>query len=299
MPSASADVDVSRPGKVLFPGANVAKGEVCDYYRRVGETMLPHLRRRPLTLQRFPDGIGAAGFFQKHASSHFPDQLGVVDVVMRSGGVQRSPMVSTVSDLVYLADQAAIEFHVWPACVDALESPDMLIVDVDPPEPTHLGELRSVVRRARDLLRDLGLNPFVQATGGKGYHVVAALDATTPFDTVRGFAAAVAQTLVAADPKRLTTAHRKGERGGRTYLDMNRNGYGQTFVAPYSLRARAGATVAVPLDWDELSRSTPCGWDLRRAQRRLARKSDPWESLHAHPASAAAAWEQLEARNGN
>jgi bifunctional non-homologous end joining protein LigD len=133
----------------------------------------------------------------------------------------------------------------------------------------------------------------VQATGGRGFHVVAPLDATADYDTVRALAREAADRLAAEDPDRLTTAQRKDKRGNRIFLDTNRNGYGQTFVAPYSLRARPGAPVATPLDWFELGKAKPDGWDIRRIKHRLARKADPWQDIHEHAGSAEKARERL------
>ncbi|MGH8793847.1 MAG: non-homologous end-joining DNA ligase [Stackebrandtia sp.] len=293
MSPAEVEVRASRRDKMFFPDAGVTKGQVFDYYRDVAEAMLPHLRRRPATLRRFPDGIDAEGFFQKEVSGHFPDWLDVADVPLRQGGVQHYAVVSDVASLLYLADQATIEFHIWPSAIDSLDDPDLIVVDIDPPQEIALAELRSVARRTRDLLSDLGLVPFVQATGGKGFHVVAPLDASASFDEVRALAADAADALVDSDPRRLTTAQRKRDRGDRIFLDVNRNGYAQTFVTPYSLRARPGATAAVPLDWDELGKAEPNGWNITRALRRLARKADPWASIYDHAASAHAARQRL------
>jgi bifunctional non-homologous end joining protein LigD len=156
-----------------------------------------------------------------------------------------------------------------------------------------VADLRTVARRVRGLFDDLGLTAFVQATGGRGFHVVAPLDCSADHDFVRTLAREAADHLAAQDPGRLTTQQRKDKRGNRIFLDTNRNGYGQTFVAPYSLRARPGAAVATPLDWAELGRVTPDGFDMRRIKGRLARKGDPWRELHNFAASADKARERL------
>jgi bifunctional non-homologous end joining protein LigD len=255
---------------------------------------VPHLRGRPLTLRRFPNGIDAEGWFQKEASSHFPAWIRVERIPQRTAGSVRHVLCDDAATLVYLANQATIEFHIWPSTVDALDRPDLMVIDVDPPDGAEVGELRSIARRARDLYEKIGLAPYVQATGGRGFHVVAPLDATADYDTVRALAREAADRLAAEDPDRLTTAQRKDKRGNRIFLDTNRNGYAQTFVAPYSLRARPGAPVATPLDWSELSKATPDGWDIRRIKQRLARKADPWHDIHEHAGSA----EKARARLG-
>ncbi|MEU5153137.1 non-homologous end-joining DNA ligase [Glycomyces sp. NPDC021274] len=286
------DLKLSKVEKELFPDDHVSKGDMVGHYRAVAAAMLPHLADRPLTLRRFPDGIGAGGFFQKHASDYFPDWIRTETMHAEEGTVDYVVCADEAS-LVYLANQAAIEFHVWLSTVDKPDHPDRLVIDLDPPEGTAVATLREVARRARDLYAEVGLTPFVQATGGRGFHVAAPLDRSADFDTVREFAADLADRLAAADPDRLTTAQRKAQRGDRIFLDTNRNAYGQTFVCPYSLRARPGAPVATPLDWGELGRATPNGQSPASMRRRLARKTDPWADIDAHAASAHDARERL------
>lgn len=287
------EIKISHADKVFYPDDDVTKGDVVEYYRQVASSMLPHLRGRPLTLRRYPDGISHEGWFQKEASGHFPDWLRVEAVPQRAGGTVHHVICKDEASLVYLANQATIEFHVWPSTVDRLDGPDLLVVDLDPPDGVEVKELRRIARQVRDLFDELGLTPFVQATGGRGFHVVAPLDTSADYELVRAFAREVAEHLAAGDPDRLTTEQRKDKRGDRVFLDTNRNGYAQTFVAPYSLRARPGAAVATPLDWDELGRAEPNGFELRKIKQRLARKGDPWRDLHSRGASAEKARERL------
>lgn len=284
---------ISKPDKVLYPDDDVTKADVAKHYAAVAEAMLPHLRDRPLTLRRYPDGIGAEGWFQKQAPDHLPDSVRVAEVPQRGGGKGHYVVCDNRETLAYLANQAALELHVWPAKATAPEHPDLLVIDLDPPDGTELKELRATARQVRDLYEAVGLTPFVQTTGGRGYHVVAPLDGTTGVDEVLGFARAAADHLAAQHDDRLTTALRKEKRGDRIFLDTNRNGYGQTFVAPYSLRARPGAPVAVPIEWSELGTAEPAGWTVHTARRRLAQKADPWRDLHSHATSAKRAHEQL------
>lgn len=288
-------VKVSHPDKLLFPRDGVSKRDVVGHYETVAGVMLPHLAGRPLTLRRFPDGVDEGGFFQKDASDHFPDWLTTVEVPLREGGRSVHHVVCDSADaLAYLANQATIEFHVWPSTVDSLERPDRLVVDIDPPDGVEVATLRAVARDLRDLFDSVGLTPYVQATGGRGFHVVAPLDATEDYDLVRPLAADLADHLAAGQPDLLTTAQRKQRRGDRIFLDVNRNAYGQTFVSPYSLRARDGAPVTTPLGWPELGRATPNGYDAARIRRRLARTADPWADMADHAASAAHARHELD-----
>lgn len=290
------NVDVSHADKVFYPDTGLTKGDVVEHFRGVAEVMLPHLRGRPLTLRRYPDGIGGEGWFQKEASRHFPEWLRIEEVPQRGkeGASVHHVVADRADTLAYLADQATLEFHVWLSTVEAMDHPDLMVLDLDPPDGVGLGEVRDATRRTRDLLGKLGLTPFLQATGGRGYHVVTPLDAGTDFDTVRELARGAAEQLARADPDHLTTAHRKEKRGDRIFLDTNRNAYAQTFIAPYSLRARPGAPVATPIDWQELGRVEPNGFDVAKVRKRLARKTDPWRDLGSHAASAARALEKLE-----
>ncbi|MFB9658758.1 non-homologous end-joining DNA ligase [Glycomyces mayteni] len=291
---AGRDITVSRPGKVLFPDDGLTKGDLVAHYEAVAEAMVPHLAGRPLTMRRYPDGIGGPGFFQKDASDHFPDWVRTEAVRSRTdGGTVHYVVCDDAATLVYLANQAAIEFHVWTATVEDLERPDRLVIDIDPPDGTDHAVLHKVARRLRDVYTEIGLTPYVQATGGRGYHVAAPLDRSAGFEAVRELALAVADRLAAEDPDLLTTAQRKNKRGDRIFLDVNRNGFGQTFAAPYTLRARPGAAVATPLDWDELGRSRPAKYTPEKIRRRLTRKADPWSAMDAHAASAEEALENL------
>lgn len=286
------DLKLSKVEKELYPRDHVSKGDIVDHYRAVAAAMLPHLAGRPLTLRRYPDGIDASGFFQKHASDHFPEWVRTETMHADEGTVDYV-VCDDEATLVYLANQAAIEFHIWLSTVEKPDHPDRFVIDLDPPDGTSVATLRDVARRARDLYAEVGLTPFVQATGGRGFHVVAPLDRSADFGFVRDFASDLADRLVADDPDLLTTAQRKQQRGDRIFLDCNRNAYGQTFVCPYSLRARPGASVATPLDWDELGRATPNGHDPASLRRRLARKTDPWADIDDPAASATAARERL------
>jgi bifunctional non-homologous end joining protein LigD len=289
------DIKVSKPDKELFPDDDVSKSDMIDHYRAVADVMLPHLKGRPLTMRRFPDGIEGDGFFQKHASEYFPDWVRVVEVPQREEGTVNHVVCEDEATLAYLANQAAVEFHVWLSTLEDLEHPDRLVIDIDPPKDAPVETLRSVARSVRDLYTEVGLTPYTQATGGRGFHVAAPLDRSTDFDAVRDFAERLADRLASQEPDLLTTEQRKNKRGDRIFLDVNRNAYGQTFVAPYSLRARPGAGVATPLDWSELGRATPGGSTIATIRRRLAqKKADPWADMDAHAGSAGEAAERLE-----
>jgi bifunctional non-homologous end joining protein LigD len=272
-------VEVTSVERVLFPDDGITKGDVVQWYADIAEVVVPHIRGRPLTLQRFPQGIGEEGFYQKEAGEHFPSWIETVEVPRRGGGTVHHVTCDEPADLVYLANQGTLTFHVWLSQVGRLDVPDLIVFDLDPPEGVDIADLRWAVRRVRDALDQRGLEPFLQATGSKGYHVVAPIEPGPTADEVRAWARAVAEVLADEDPARLTTEHRKAKREGRIYLDTARNTYAQTFVMPYTIRPRTGAPVATPLDWDELSRAEPASYTLRNIRRRVAQKDDPWAGM--------------------
>ncbi len=292
-------VELSNTDKVLFPADGITKGDLIEYYRRVSDTLLPHAVDRPVSMQRFPDGIGTEGFYEKNLPGHFPDWVGTVRLPKVEGGEMSWVVCQDAATLVYLANQAVVTLHVWTSRRDRPEAPDRIVFDLDPPGGGggHFVLVKEGARALRALLEDLGLAPFVMTTGSRGLHVVVPVERRLEFDGVRDFARGVAELLTRRDPDRLTTAQRKAKRGGRLYLDYMRNGYGQTAVAPYSVRARPGAPVATPLEWDELGDGTlgPRRFSLRNIFRRLGRREDPWRKIDASARALGPAIDGLEA----
>lgn len=275
------EIDVSNPDKVFYPEAGLTKGDLVDYYRRIARIMLPYVAGRPVAMKRYPDGIDGGSFFQKEVPDHFPDWIERAPVPKEEGGVVNQAVLRDEADLVYLADQACITPHVWLATADHLDRPDRMIFDLDPPDG-GVDIIRRAARAVREVLTDVGLSPFVMTSGSRGYHVWVPLDAGADFDTVRGFARAVAEVVVARDPDFFTIEQRIGKRGDRVLIDYLRNAYGQTSAPPYAARARPGAPVATPLDWDELSRTEPQRFAIGNLFRRIGRKADPWRDLSRH-----------------
>jgi bifunctional non-homologous end joining protein LigD len=238
-------------------------------------------------MQRLPDGLKGESFYQKDAPDYFPSWIRRVTFPKREGGSFDAPIVDSKGALVYLANQAVLTCHLYLARTDDLNHPDRMIYDLDPPENTT--EDISVRRAAldiRDILQKLDLVPWVQTTGSKGFHVIVALDRTAGFEEVRRFAKDVAVLLVRRRPGRYTLQRRKDRRGGRIFLDMLRNAYGATAVAPYSIRAQPRATVATPLDWNEVEAgASPRGWTIANIFNRLVQKHDPWSDLKRHARS--------------
>jgi bifunctional non-homologous end joining protein LigD len=282
MSSASevAGVEISRPDKVLFPDDGVTKLDLAEYYAAVADVMLPHLRGRPVNMQRFPDGIGGMAFYEKKVPSHFPDWVHTVEVHTEDG-TQRQVVVDDRRSLVYLAQQACLTPHTWLCTEKDLERPDQLIFDLDPSDDS-LAKVRKATRLVGQLLDDLGLTTYLKTTGSRGYHVLVPLRSGLDFDEVRDVARACAQRLVDREPDLLTIEQRKAKRGDRVFVDIGRNAYGQTAVPAYAVRARPGAPVSTPITWDELSRVKPAQFTVTSVRRRLARRDCPWTDVRRH-----------------
>jgi bifunctional non-homologous end joining protein LigD len=272
-------VELSNPAKVLFPGDGITKKDLAGYYADVAGAMLPWLRDRPVTMARYPDGIGSRRIFQKNVPPYFPDWIPRVEV-RKEGGVVEQAICDKPATLVYLAGQACIEVHAFTSRADRVDVPDQLVFDFDPPDDKHFADVRRAALWARELLDgELGLTSYVRTTGGRGLHVHVVLDRRAGFEPVREFAHRAAGLLAARHPGVLTTEQRKDKRGARIYADVMRNAYAQTVVANYSVRARQGAGVAMPLSWPEVEDDglEPGRFTIATARARLdSRAGDPW-----------------------
>ena len=271
-------VEISRPGKALFP-CGITKADLATYYERVAQAMLPHIKGRPLNLERYPDGIEGERIMQQRAGKYFPAWIRRANVGKKGGSVEHV-VAADAATLVYLAGQACITLHPWLSRADRLQQPDRLIFDLDPSN----GKPAEVLRAARtmfDLVRELGLQPWVMTTGSRGYHVTVPLRRSVDFDATRAFARDVAALASRREPRLFTTEQRKAKREGRILIDVMRNAYAHSAVAPYAVRARPGAPVAAPLHPDELADSDmrPDRWTLRTLPQRLEHDGDPWERI--------------------
>lgn len=272
-------VELSHRDKLFYPEAGLSKGDVIDYYEQVAEHMLPGLRERPLTMERYPDGIGSHGFIQKSFPTHFPDWFRRADVDT-SDGSQTVPVCNNTASLVYLANQACLGCHVWLSRLDRPDTPDQMIFDLDPPGD-DFEPVRTAARDCLELFDELSIPTYLKTTGSRGLHVVIPLQRRHGFDAVREVASDCARLLLERHPDRYTMEQRKNKRRGRLYLDVQRNAYGQTAIAPYSLRAKTGAPVATPiahaaLDDPELDSRRYNAHNLLRA---ISGRDDPWASM--------------------
>ncbi|MGW0533194.1 non-homologous end-joining DNA ligase [Streptomyces sp. NPDC003032] len=279
-------VELHRPEKILFPaggdeGRGKSKGytkaDLFDYYRSVASFMLPHLRGRPLMLERHPDGVDGPRFMQKDTPDHYPDWITRAEVAKQGGTVTHTVCDDTAT-LLFLADQACLTLHRWLSRTSRIDRPDRLVFDLDPAKD-DFGTVRDAARLLGELLDHMGLPSALMTTGSRGLHVVVPLNGHHDFDDARDFARDVADTLAAAHPERFTTAARKEARGDRLYLDVQRNAYAQTAVAPFSVRAKPGAPVAVPLAWEQLDDPAVHArrWTIEDAVEQA--RTDPWAGV--------------------
>lgn len=289
-------VDTSREDKVLFPKSSITKGDLIDYYERISPELLPHLTDRPLVLQRFPDGIREDGFYQKQISDYFPDWIDKVTVSVASSGSEQALVVcNNAATLVYLANQACITLHPWLSRTDRLDHPDQLVVDLDPPS-NDFEDARVAALQLRELLEELELPSYPKLTGSKGIHVHVPLDGSADFDEVRRIARSMMSTLASRHSDSLTTEQRKDKRGKRLFLDVGRNAYAQTAVAPYAVRAREGAPVAAPVTWEEIEKKglSSQSFGIENIFRRLGQIEDPWKGWRRRARSLKKAKERME-----
>ena len=251
-PSATA-IKISNRARVIFPESGQTKGELVDYYARIAPLMLPFAANRPISLVRCPQGRAKKCFFQKHDSGAFGDHVRHVAIREKDGGSEDYLYVDDADGLIACVQMGTIEFHGWASRADAVEKPDRMIFDLDPDEGMDFARVCEAAKDIRDHLRDIGLISFAMLSGGKGVHVVIPLSPTHDWDAHKDFAARFAQALSAAEPERFVATMSKAKRKDRIFIDWLRNQRGSTAILPYSARARAGAPIAIPVDWDELN----------------------------------------------
>ena len=290
---------ITHPDKVLFPDSGITKGELAAYYEAIAPLMLPHLTGRPLTMERYPAGIGTKGFWQKDVSKGFPSWLQRVDIPKKDG-VVHYPVVTDAESLLWVANQNTVTHHVWTSRVPDLNHPDICVFDLDPPEDGAVADVRAAALGLRDLLKRLGLPSWVKTTGSKGFHIVVPLDGKAAVGQVVRFANAVGTFFISLAPDRLTQEFNKVDRHGRIYVDTGRNGYHATFAAAYTVRARAGAPVSAPCTWEEIEAGTvePQTFTLRNMPDRVAKAGDLWADMRRRGRSLTRPMERLLSLTG-
>lgn len=270
---------ITHPEKVLFPEDGITKGDLAAYYTAIAPVMLPYLRGRPVTMERYPRGIGEKGFWQKDVSKGFPEWLQRVEVPKKEGVVHH-PVITDLRSLLWVTNQNTITQHVWTSRTPNLRHPDICVFDLDP-SVDDPATVRAAAIGLRDLLEELALRSWVKTSGSKGFHIVVRLDGKTPMGQVVRFANSVGALFVKRAPDVLTQEFSKADRRGRIYVDTGRNGYSATFAAVYTVRARPGAPVSAPCTWEEIERGevAPRTFTLRNMANRVAGAGDLWAGM--------------------
>lgn len=270
---------ITHPEKVMFPDDGITKGDLAAYYETVAKVMLPHLRGRPLTMERYPAGIGKKGFWQKDVSKGFPDWLERVKVPKKDGFLHH-PVITDERSLMWVTNQNTITHHVWISRVPDLYYPDVCVFDLDP-STDDVKAVQAAALGLRDLLDELGLPSWVKTSGSKGFHIVVPLDGKTEMNEVETFANTVGRVFASLAPDHLTQEFNKVDRKGRIYVDTGRNGYSATFAAAYTVRARSGAPVSAPCTWEEIEKGkvAPASFTLRNMPARVKKCGDLWADM--------------------
>lgn len=291
-------ITTSNEDRVVFPRDGLTKSDLLHYYHQIAPYMLPHLRKRRLTMQRFQPTIDARPVFQKEMPEHFPEWIPRV-TVPKHGGMVTHVVCDNAETLVYLANQGCLTPHVGLQRIDKNEYPDQMMFDLDPASD-DFDSVRSVALEMRELCNQLGLIPFLKTTGSRGLHLVIPLDRKLEFEEVRAIAHGIAEELVRRSPNQVTMEMLKKNRQGKLFLDVNRNGTAQTAVPAFAVRAKDGAPVAMPIHWDELTdrNLNARSWTIRNALERMKSIEDPWKGFAKSIRSLRAAARRLPSPSG-
>jgi bifunctional non-homologous end joining protein LigD len=269
---------ITNPSKVFWPDEGLTKLDLAQFYARIAGHILPWMKSRAVTMERCPEGIRRACFYQKQAPDNLPDDIPTIRIPAPSAGRDVDYIIGgTRKTLLTLVNLGCIAMHVMNSRIDQLDKPDWLAFDLDPSDGFESAARAALLLRPR--LEDHGLESFVKTSGGRGLHVFVPLRRGATEDQVRAYAAAIAEELAERHPKLVTTESRKAKRRAPVYLDVMRNATGQTIVPPFSVRWRPRAPVSMPLDWDEVSpRLDPAVFNIKTAERRIDAK-EPWSSF--------------------
>ncbi len=267
-------IKITSPDKIIFEEEKITKKEVIEYYSKVSDRMLPYIKGRILSIVRCPKGVEEACFFKKHPGPSSKN-IKTIPITTKEGKQDEYFYIDDALGLVSEAQMGTLEFHTWSSRVETLEKPDIMVFDLDPDEKMGLEKVRQGVRDLKSVLDELSLKSYLKTSGGKGYHVVVPFKPNADWGVFYDFAKNVAQVMERKWQDRYTSNMRIKSREGKIFIDWIRNGRGATSVAPYSLRARKGAKVSMPITWEELDTVAPDGVDMHLALKRL-QQSDPW-----------------------
>ena len=289
---------ITHPEKILFPEDGITKGDLAAYYETIAPLMLPHIVLRPVTMERYPSGIGKKGFLQKDVSKGFPAWLERVEVPKKDGLVHY-PLVTDRESLLWLVNQNSITPHVWISRAPDLLHPDVCVFDLDPSIDDG-AMLRAAAVALRNLLLELGLPSWVKTSGSKGFHIAVPLDGKTEMGDVERFAHEVGTVLVRRYPKNLTQEFHKVDRGTRILIDTGRNGWSATHAAVYAVRSKPGAPVSAPCTWEEVENGSadPRTFTVKNMVARIEAVGDLWADMKKRRRSLQRPWSALRALSG-
>jgi DNA ligase D len=289
------DVPISSPDRVVFPERGLTKGDVIDYYLAVADCALPHLRRRPFHMKRFPHGVEGEFFHQKRVPSGHPDYVDEVFVRFPSGHSTVFAIVDNAAALAWVANLGCIELHTWSSRVPEIERPDYLLIDLDPTTDGQWPFVREIALVVREVMDELGLRSYPKTSGATGLHVLAPIRPELPFPEVRRFAKALAVEVERRidDQAVATTTWRVAERVG-VFVDYGQNARDRTIAAAYSIRPTADARVSAPLRWDEVADVEPARFTVETMRQRLAAVGDPMHGMWRNPPSLRPRFTRLE-----
>ena len=273
------EIRVTSLDKLYWPDDDLTKGDALGYYRQMASTMLPYLQDRPLTFRVFPRGIGGPGYWRREQSDSTPDWMRSVIYQPGSGDAQiHVPLIDDEAGLIWYADHSAIEFHQWLSRADDLERPDWAVFDLDPGEEVEFARVLETALHVRDELAQVGLAAFAKTSGGVGMHVFVPLEPNHPYEKVREWVHDVAKRLEAQYPELIATASGGTHQGSKVTVDHAQNSIARNTAAPYTLRARPGAPVSLPVAWNEVEsgKIRPEQFTLRNVPRRIEQIDDPW-----------------------
>ena len=288
------NVMITNPDKILFPKAKIKKIELVEYFQKIAPIMLPHIKDRPITMNRYPNGITKPMFYQKEAPAFFPEYIAIQPVKRSTGATIEYAMATNQAAIVYLANYVCV-LHVWLSRASKLNYPDRMIFDLDPSPGVSFATVKWAAKETKKIGESLVWPTFSMTTGSRGLHIMVPLKRNYLFDEVRAISQQIAQLLVEQYPDKLTLEIRKRKRGKRIFIDTLRNAWGATAVAPYAVRAKPGAPIAAPITWAEFAKlKTSQKYTIKNIFVRLSRSGDPWKDVNKKACALTQARKKLE-----
>ncbi|WP_308493099.1 non-homologous end-joining DNA ligase [Microbacterium terrisoli] len=282
-PDGDREVGVSSPSRVIWPEVGITKRELAEYFLAVAEPFLAANGNRPVSLQRFPDGIDGESFFSKNPPKGAPPYVESVSVTYNSGRRHPQLVITEIATAVWAAQMNTVVFHPWASLAGDTDNPVELRIDLDPQPGTDFADAVAVAPALRDVLAEAGLDAWVKTSGSRGLHVFCPIVPASEFLDVRHAVIAAARELARRMPDRVTVDWWKEQRGARIFVDFNQANRDRTMAGAYSPRALPGATVSTPITWDELATVDPAAFTVRTTAQRLAERGDPWHDFAAAP----------------